>query len=147
MQTNFIDTLKTKDVSSSHITKDSNKLTTIKSENNYYFEPNISAIIGTLKVEMFYGPPNFGDSPKTDSKEYSYIIHLDTAINVIQTSDSTDFNVTTIGVTKVQLVLLDNLSLYPYLNKRIKVSGQFFGMQTGHHHTDVLMTVSKVEKL
>jgi hypothetical protein len=114
---------------------------------DYYFEPNVSTISGTLKVELYYGPPNFGELPETDAKEYSYILYPDKTINVIQTSDSTDFDVTTKGITKFQLAPMGQLSLHPYIDKRIIVTGQFYGKHTGHHHTDVLMTVSKAKKL
>ncbi len=114
---------------------------------DYYFEPNVSTISGTLKVELYYGLPNFGESPESDAKEYSYILYPDKTINVIQTSDSSDFDVTTNGITKFQLAPMGKLSLHPFVDKRITVTGQFYGKHTGHHHTDVLMTVSKAEKL
>jgi hypothetical protein len=114
---------------------------------DYYFEPTVSTISGTLKVELYYGPPNFGESPETDAKEYSYILYPDKTINVIQTSDSIDFDVTTKGIIKFQLAPMGQLLLHLFVDKRITVTGQFFGMHTGHHHTDVLMTVSKAERL
>lgn len=148
MKTNSIDNSTTKIVSSTQITQDANKITTTNSGNNYYFEPDISVIIGTLKVEMFYGPPNFGDSPETDSKEYSYILYPVHTINVIQKSDKEqDFNFTTNDIVKFQLVPISEISLHPLVNKKIKVTGIFFGQHTGHHHTDVLLSVTKVEKI
>lgn len=114
---------------------------------DYYFEPAVSTITGTLKVELYYGPPNFGELPETDAKEYSYILYPDKTINVIQTSDSTDYDVTTKGITKFQLAPMGQLSLHPFVDKRITVVGQFYGKHTGHHHTDVLMSVSKAENL
>jgi hypothetical protein len=135
------------DSTTTQITQDSTIISTINSGNNYYFEPDISEVIGTLKVEMFYGPPNFGDSPETDSKEYSYILYPDHTINVIQKSDKEqDFNFTTNDIVKFQLVPISDISLHSLVNKKIKVTGTFFGQHTGHHHTDVLLSVTKVEK-
>jgi hypothetical protein len=113
---------------------------------NYFFEPDTSTISGTLKVEMYYGPPDFGETPSTDSKEYVYIFYPVDTINVIQqVFDSAGFDVTAKNVIKFQLSPLNNLSLHPYINKKIKITGQFFGALTGHHHTDVLMAVTKAE--
>ena len=114
---------------------------------DYYFEPTVSTISGTLKVELYYGPPNYGESPETDTKEYSYILYPDKSTNVIQTSDNISFDETTKGITKFQLAPTDEVSLHSLVNKRIRVTGQFYGAHNGHHHTDVLMFVSKAEKL
>lgn len=148
MKPNSIDTSIMKIDSATQITQDSNKITITNSGNNYYFEPDISVVIGTLKVEMFYGPPNFGDSPETDSKEYAYILYPVHTINVIQKSDKKqDFNFTTKDIVKFQLAPISEISLHSLVNKKIKVTGTFFGQHTGHHHTNVLFSVTKVEKI
>jgi len=113
---------------------------------DYYFEPSVSTLTGTLRVELYYGPPNFGETPETDAKEYSYILYPEKVINVIQTSESSYFNVTTKDITKFQLAPMEQVSLKPFVDKRITVTGQFYGSHTGYHHTDVLMAVSKAEK-
>jgi len=117
-----------------------------KTLNNYYFAPAVSTLNGTLKVELYYGPPNYGESPETDAKEYAYIFYPDQTINVIQTLKVASFDETTKGITKFQLAPMDELSLHPFIGKRITVTGLFFGKHTGHHHTDVLMRVLKAEK-
>jgi hypothetical protein len=116
----------------------------------YFFEPCISVITGKLKVEMYYGPPNYGETPSTDSKEYSYVFYPDKAIDVIQRDSSNSSNYsdkTTRNVKKFQLAPTGNITLHPYVNKKLKITGEFFGAITGHHHTDVLMSVEKVEQL
>jgi hypothetical protein len=114
---------------------------------NYFFDPAVSEVEGVVKVEMHYGPPNYGETPATDTKENPFILYLDNPINVLQTSDSSDFDFTTNGVTKFQLVPKDPNSLKSLINKKVKVTGIFFGKHTGHHYTDVLMDLEKVEPL
>lgn len=114
-----------------------------------YRNASTSTVTGTLKIELYYGAPNYGESPETDAKEYTYILYPDTPINIIYSVDSSEFDVQFKGITKFQLTPLGNigqLSLDPFVNKRITVTGEFFGKHTGHHHTDILMTVSKIKK-
>ena len=114
----------------------------------YCFEPSVSVVTGKLKVEMYYGPPNYGESPSTDSKEYSYILYPDSVINVIQKdSNGNSADKTIENVKKFQLAQMGEVKLHPFVNKRIRVTGEFFGAITGHHHTDVLMSVEKAEEL
>jgi hypothetical protein len=148
LQTNHLDTLKRTNDSANQIIQDSIKTTKTSRSYDYFFEPDISVISGTLKAEMYYGPPNYGDSPETDSKEYSYILYPDHAINVIQKSNKKDdFNFTTNNVVKFQLAPISDISLHSLVGKKIKVTGTFFCKLTGHHHTDVLLAVTKAESI
>jgi hypothetical protein len=115
---------------------------------DYHYEPEISVIQGILKTEMFYGPPNYGESPKTDSKEEAYILYLDAPIRVIALpKDSDYYNQTRDSITKIQLVPFTQNIISPHNGRHIRVTGPLWGAQTGHHHTDVLMSIQKVEKL
>ncbi len=49
----------------------------------YHFGPDISTLIGTLKQKIFYGPPNFGENPKTDLKDTVWVLVLDKPIAVV----------------------------------------------------------------
>jgi hypothetical protein len=146
-QKNVSDAVDTNKTTAASTPNDSTTQATTKAEHNYFFEPETSVLTGTLTTELYYGPPNFGESPETDAKEYPYIFYPDHTINVIQTSDSSEFDVTTQGITKIQLAPVGGLSLHSLVNKKIQVTGQFYGAHTGHHHTDVLMTVEKAEEL
>jgi len=46
------------------------------------YEPAVVELEGKLRVKTFYGPPNFGENPKTDLKERCWILSLDKPINV-----------------------------------------------------------------
>src|SRR6478736_2094703 len=75
-----------------------------KPQPTYKFEPAVSTLTGTLKAEVFYGPPGYGETPKTDKKETAYILHLTKPITVIaDPADEVGLNRTTKNVTKIQL--------------------------------------------
>src|SRR5690606_37868318 len=44
--------------------------------------PAVVELKGELSVETFFGPPNFGEDPETDTKERHWILTLDKPINV-----------------------------------------------------------------
>ena len=117
-------------------------------QQDYSYEPAVSVITGTITTESFYGPPGFGEHPKTDSREEVYILALEKPINVISTAKETDddANTTKKNVSKIQLISPDNVDLADYKNKKIRLTGTFFGPQTGHHHTDVLLDIQKLEE-
>jgi hypothetical protein len=46
------------------------------------YEPAVVELEGRLINTMFFGPPNFGEDPETDSKEMTRILSLDKPINV-----------------------------------------------------------------
>ncbi len=149
-QINITHTSTVKNTSLSQSTQDSGKITKA-SKYNYFFEPEISIISGIFKTKIYYGSPGYGESPKTDSKETAYIFYPDHIINVInkksEKADGEGVDVTRKGVIKFQLAPMNGISLHSLIGKRIKVIGTFYGKHTGHHHTDVLLAVTKVEKL
>ena len=131
--------------------RDSVLVSSTISEPDYYFEPDTSVLTGNLKVEMYYGPPGFGESPETDEKEYCYIFYPAGPINVVQRSKESDvsggFDETVKNITRFQLAPHLPVNLHPFVNKKIKIKGSFYSAQNGHHHTDVLLFVTKAEKI
>jgi hypothetical protein len=123
-------------------TQDNTPKTPVKKELSY--EPTIVELEGTLTVKTYYGPPNYGENPKTDTKEKQWILILSDPVDVIGNKDSHDdlHTVSVHNITDVQLVLLgphDNL-----IGKTVLVKGTLFHGFTGHHHTDVLMDVQSI---
>jgi outer membrane murein-binding lipoprotein Lpp len=116
-------------------------------QENYQYD-SVSVITGIITTESFYGPPGFGEHPKTDSKEEVYILSVEKPITVIsKETDENATNTTKENVSKIQLIMPDNIEAPAYKNKTVRLTGTFFGPQTGHHHTDVLLDVQKAEKL
>lgn len=119
------------------------------SQQDYEYGPTVSVITGTITKESFYGPPGYGEYPKTDKREEFYMLVLDKPVNVIYKGEVTDENddYTHKGVSKIQLLPADNIDLTNYKEKKVRLTGTFFWGHTGHHHTDVLMDVEKLEAL
>jgi len=110
----------------------------------YSYEPAISTISGMVRLEKFYGRPGFGETPKIDEPEDSWILYPEKPINMNQSSDI-ESNNGKIGVTKIHLTETKRFDLASYSGKVLRVSGTLWGAITGHHHASVLMTVQKVE--
>jgi len=124
--------------------------TTNANQQDYSFEPTVSVITGTITSEMFYGPPGYGEHPETDKKEYPYLVTLEKPINVIApaTKASEDAGHETVNnISKIQLIWPDNMDMAKLKDKKVKLTGTFFSAHTGHHRTDVLMDVKKIDEL
>ncbi len=45
-------------------------------KDTYKFEPAVVELTGKLVEKVFYGPPGYGEDPKSDSKEHAAILLL-----------------------------------------------------------------------
>jgi hypothetical protein len=118
-------------------------------QQDYFYEPAVSVISGIIKIESFSGPQEDPENPQNDSREDCYILNLDNSINVIskiEKIEEDNFNGTKYNISKIQLVSDFDIKLTNYKNKHVRLTGTFFGAHTGHHHTDVLMHVTKAEE-
>lgn len=108
------------------------------------YEPQKVTLTGKLVYRTFYGPPGYGESPKTDSRETQPILILDSPVDVI----ASQYDSAERGVKLVTLVVMDFKAnpVRPLLGTRVKVEGTLFHAITGHHHTKVLMTVSYIKR-
>jgi hypothetical protein len=108
------------------------------------YEPDRVTLVGKVVSRTFYGPPNYGENPATDSKESQYILILDTPVDVIGSTDPIDR--TEREVKKLTLVVFDFKAnpVESLLGKRVEVSGTLFHAHTGHHHTRVLIEVESI---
>ena len=126
----------------------------------YYFYPNRYTITGILTVQKFYGPPNYGEDPKTDKIETCYLINLETPINILvvdtlepEVNDRNMYNQTTFQIVGYNVYYkgreVDYYSHYlkKLVGSKISLSGYFFCAETGHHHTEVLFNVERVPPL
>jgi len=108
------------------------------------YEPAVVELKGKLTTKMYYGPPNYGEEPKTDSKEELPILVLSKPANVRGNPDS-DAGPDRLSVKharKMELVL--RMPHKDLLGKNVIVKGTLFHAFTGHHHTDVLMNVESI---
>ena len=112
-----------------------------------HYEPEKVMLRGRVVSRTFYGPPNYGENPKTDSRESQYILILNSAVDVLATGgDPTDQ--TERGVRRVTLVVNDFAAhpIRPLLGRRVVIEGTLFHANTGHHHTKILIELASIKK-
>jgi hypothetical protein len=113
------------------------------SDDIYKFDPAVVELVGTLTEKVYFGPPGYGENPKTDSKEQAAILQLSKPIKVVA-ENSDEFNETRDKVKVVQLINTKGISLSKYFQNKIRVTGKLSSAITGHHHTDVLLEIDKI---
>jgi hypothetical protein len=100
-----------------------------------------------LVSRTYYGPPNYGENPKTDTKERQYILILDSPRDVVGDQNDIMYK-TERGVKRVTLVVQD-FKAHPVkslLGSRVEVHGTLFHANTRHHHTRVLIDVTSIKR-
>jgi hypothetical protein len=113
-----------------------------------HYWPERVTLTGNLVYRTFYGPPNYGEKPKTDSKETQSILLLDSAVDVIAVKQDI-LSETELGVKRVTLVF-GKSTPHPvtfYLKRRVTVEGTLIHAHTGHHHTKILIDVSSIKRV
>ena len=113
----------------------------------FRFEPAVSTISGTLVRKTYAGPPNYEDIKSGDRPETGWYVRLAAPICVTGTPGDEINGEDEGGVDLVQLVLMHDeyKTRSGLVGKRVKVTGTFFRWHTGHHHTPVLLTVTRLE--
>lgn len=107
------------------------------------YEPEKVILTGRVVAKTFYGPPNYGETPKIDGRERQYILVLDSAVDVIGSKSET-LDEPERGVKELTLIAM--ASLEPFLGKHVKVDGTLFHAVSAHHHTKVLIMVSSIKR-
>lgn len=104
-------------------------------------DPATVTLKGRMIRQTFAGPPNYENIRKGDKPETYWILHLTRPICVNGEKAKTN-------VSDIQLVFVDEKQYVRYrdlLGKRVIVSGKLFHAHTGHHHTNVLLTVAEIK--
>ncbi len=109
------------------------------------YEPATVELEGRLVIRSKYGPPNYGEQPKTDKKLKVLFLILTKPINVRGT-EGDEYNAQSVeGARQIQLILSDGGAHKNSIGKNVVVKGTLFHAITGHHFTDVVMTVRSLE--
>lgn len=106
-----------------------------------HYEPAVVRLSGVVAVQSFYGPPNYGENPETDTVEWAIILSLDEVVTVLADPNS-DLNSGTFNdVQRVQLVIPPGSDFASLAGAHVFVDGTLFQAHTAHHRTEVLMSV------
>ncbi len=99
-----------------------------------YGDPTVS-LKGKVVLHTFFGPPGYGENPKSDSREKQALLLLDEPICV----DATRDEAAATNQREITLVPLGNFGMSSFTGRRVTVAGSLFHAHTGHHHTQVLI--------
>lgn len=100
-------------------------------------------LAGKVKLQTFFGPPNYGENPDTDSRETQAILALAKPICV--EANPAEYEDAEQNQFEVTLVPLKKENLKSYEGKQIAVQGTLYHAHTGHHHTPVLIEIKQIE--
>jgi uncharacterized protein YecT (DUF1311 family) len=110
------------------------------------YEPATVELEGRLVTRWKYGPPNYGEQPKTDEKVKVPILVLDYAVNVRGKAGDLINAESVEGVKQVQLGFAYGETAHKQLiGKDVVATGTLFHAHTGHHYTDVVLMVRSIE--
>ena len=111
------------------------------------YEPEVVELDGQLVVQSKYGPPNYGEQPKTDQKVQVPVLLLSQGAMVFgDRGDPTSFK-TAHNVKQIQLAFpASETSHKTLIGKPVVVTGTLFRAHTGHHYTEVVLNVQSIEK-
>lgn len=101
-------------------------------------------LTGTLLVKSYFGPPNFGENPETDSKETVPVLVLDAPTKLCTDSESKQPENSDAATTASEFQLLFSFPHKPFVGRVVTVKGRIFRADTGHHHTDYLVDVESI---
>lgn len=101
------------------------------------------SLSGTVTLRTFFGPPNFGEDPETDSKVTQAILKLDRPLCVLE-SDSEEAER---GQREITLVPSGKMSLRFLDKKRVRATGSLYHGFNGHHNTPLLIQLSSLPEV
>jgi len=110
------------------------------------YGPTVVSLTGTLRSQVFPGPPNFESIKRGDRKETAIILTL-VARTCTTGNDPQGVDVPETGIGEVQLVVTksaDWKTIRRLMGKRVAVTGTLFHAITGHHRTKVLIDVANI---
>ena len=102
-------------------------------------------LIGRIELRTFFGPPNYGENPDTDSRETQALLVLDKPVCV--QADTKTFEDAENDQTEVTLVPVGKVAFSQFDKRHVEVVGSLFHAISGHHHTPVLISVTLPPKL
>lgn len=111
------------------------------------YEPETVELDGRLVLQSRYGPPNYGEQPKTDQKVKIPVLVLKYRVSVLPSQEDGYNSKPVYNTTQIQLAFVDSGTAYHNLiGKNVVVTGSLFHAHTGHHYTDVILKVRSIER-
>ena len=110
------------------------------------YEPAIIELRGRVIVERRYGPPNYGENPKSDVRVRVPILVLSKPVNV-RGNPQDELNSESVeGIRRIQLDFFNLKTPYnQFIGKRVMVTGTLRHAITGHDYTKVVMNLQSIK--
>ena len=99
---------------------------------------------GHVVLRTFYGPPNYGEHPETDSRETQAILLLGQPICTL--ANPRNYEDAEKNQKEITLVPPLGSGFSRYSGQRVSVDGTLFHAHTGHHRTSLLMSVKNISE-
>jgi hypothetical protein len=117
-------------------------IATARADTVLHYEPATVTLTGTVRLEQHFGPPNFGENPRTDQRVQVAILVLDAPVDVEGNRvapgqpplDTTTYR----RVQRVQLIGANAATLN---GRHVSASGKLFEKIAAGQYTDVLLQV------
>lgn len=111
------------------------------------YEPQTVELAGRLVIQSKYGPPNYGEQPKTDQKVKVPVLVLKIPVSVLPSQEDGYNSQPVYRTTQIQLAFIDSRTAYKNLiGKNVVVTGSLFHAHTGHHYTAVVLNVRSIKR-
>ena len=110
-----------------------------------YGDNKTSVFIGTLARKEVFGPPNYGETPKTDQVLTYYVLDLPIMITVdFESIDNPEIK-NQKSTSYLQLAGSFNAAeLSKLVGQKVSIQGKLFPATSGHHITPILLDVEKI---
>ena len=120
--------------------------TAAQAQHWFHYEPETVELDGRLVIQSKFGPPNYGENPKTDEKVRIAVLVLRSPISVLPNTGN-DYNSRPVhSARQIQLAFITKEIPHKHLIGRdVVVTGRLFHAHTGHHYTDVVLNVRSIE--
>ena len=102
--------------------------------NGYCNDEKSITLAGNIIEKSFYGPPNFGETPKDDRIEKYFFLLLNKPILY-------NYKEQCIVIKEIQLVFTNLYQKKFDKGKEYTVIGKIQKAETGHHYTDFILIV------
>lgn len=111
------------------------------------YEPQTVELDGRLVIQSKFGPPNYGEEPKTDQKVKIPVLVLKYPVSVRASQEDGPNSEPVYRIKQIQLAFNDSGTTHKNLiGKNVVVTGSLFHAHTGHHYTDVVLKVRSIER-
>ena len=102
------------------------------------------SVSGRLTLRRFAGPPNYESVAAGDAEERTFIVELPRAACLDDGGSFADpaqrFTAVQVSATRAALMA----ALRSAVGRQVRVSGQGFAAQTGHHHAPLVVLADRV---